>query len=194
MEQLSAEWFKIRQGKLTASHAQAIAANGKGLRTYVIEVMAEYFSIAEKEPFSNANMVRGIELEPEAVLAYIFQTGFETKTIGFVEYNKYIGCSPDLLVEEDGLGEIKCPIDKTYFNYMVNRKIDTKYIWQMQMQMFICKKKWCDYIVYNPNFKQNIIIQRVLSDKKKVLKILKGIGSGIRMIRKLSKQIDGKEV
>ena len=192
MLQLSDEWFSIRQCKLTASHAQAIAANGKGLQTYVREMMAEYYSSAEKVYFQNEHTKRGNELEPLAAMAYEFKTGLKIQTIGFVEYNKYVGCSPDLLVGDEGLAEIKCPADKTYFNYMLDGKINTKYLWQMHMQMLVCKRMWCDYVVFNPHFKQDLIIQRVFWDKKKVLKLLKGFGSGIRMIRKIKQKMGGR--
>jgi len=185
--QYSKEWWDIRRLKLTASHAQAIAANGKGLQTYVRSLVRDELSSADKEHYSNKSMERGLELEPSAAMAYEFETGITTQEVGFVVLNRSVGCSPDRLAGQNGLVEIKCPEDKVYFDYLLDRKIDTKYEWQMHMQMYICYRQWCDYVVYNPNFKKDLIIKRVYWDKKKIMKLLRGFGSGIRMIRKIQK-------
>lgn len=66
IEQQSPEWFKIREGKMTASHAQAIGNAGKGLETYVYDLVAEEYSSAEKEHFTNEHTERGNELEEVA--------------------------------------------------------------------------------------------------------------------------------
>ena len=70
IEQGSQDWFDIRKGKMTASHAQAIGNQGKGLETYIYELMAEYFSSGEKEQFSNEHTERGNELETLARQIY----------------------------------------------------------------------------------------------------------------------------
>lgn len=185
VDQGSDEWFELRAARLTASHAQAIAANGAGLKTYVRIKMSEYYSCAEKEYFSNADTERGNALENEAGLLYAWENDVEVSKVGFVVYNDYVGCSPDLLVNDNGLAEIKCPADKTYFNYLMDKKIDSKYMWQMQAQLLICGKEWCDYVVYNPNFETNIVVQRVFPDKDKFEKLEKGFESGQKMIEEI---------
>ena len=107
MEQRSSEWFAIRRGKMTASKASVIATGGVGLETYILELMAEYYSNAEQEQLTNKDIERGIELEPQARMAFEFKTGLTVHQIGFIEYNEYIGCSPDGLIGSDGLVEFK---------------------------------------------------------------------------------------
>jgi putative phage-type endonuclease len=191
VEQGTKEWFDLRKGLLTASHAQAIAANGKGLITYVKEKMCEVYSTAEKETYSNKAMENGVELEEYAAIAYEFETGRETERIGFVKYNDYIGASPDRIVGDDGLVEIKCPSDKTFFNLLLDNKIDSKYMWQMQMQMLITERKWCDYVVYNPNFDKSLVIIRVLPDEKKFQKLLEGFKAGEALIKEIRSNMEG---
>jgi len=192
VEQRSEEWFKLREKRMTASHARAIGVNGKGLITYVRELMQEYYSIAEKEHFSNKHTDRGNELEPMAGFAYFAKTGNEVEKVGFVIHNDYVGCSPDGFVGIDGLVEIKCPDDKEFFRLLVSdqkpKDIKPEYIWQIQMQMQNTGRLWCDFVAYNPNFakiKKEIIIIRVLPDQKVFEKLEKGYEIGKQEIMKI---------
>ena len=161
IEQGTPEWFDIRKGKVTASHAQAIGSNGKGLETYIREVVSEYFSSGEKEHYSNIHTERGNELEPVARSMYELEKGVEVDQIGFCQLNDFVGCSPDGIIDTDGMIEIKCPDDKTYFNILIDEKIDSGYIWQCNMNMLILERKWCDLIFYNPNFEKSMKIFRL---------------------------------
>ena len=191
IEQRSDEWFTIKREKLGASHAQAIASQGKGLETYLIELMSEYYSIAPKENYTNEHIERGNELESQARAIYELETGNEVEEVGFVEIDEYVGCSPDGLVGEDGLIEIKCPSDKVYFQYLLDGKIDTGYTWQMQMQMLICERKWCDYVVYNPNFEKSIVITRVYKNEEDFEKLEKGFEIARARIKEINNKIKG---
>lgn len=183
----SQEWHKLRELRVSASHAQAIQANGKGLETYVQEKVCKYFSSAEEESYSNKAMEHGIEQEPVATTMYEFETGSCCYEIGYAIYSEHVGCSPDRGVGEHGLIEIKCPSDKVYFQYLLDGVIDLKYYYQMQMQMLICEKKWCDYVVYNPNFEKQLIIKRIEPDNKIFEKLLTGFETGTSLIKKYIK-------
>ena len=175
-EQGTEEWFKIRKGKITASHAQAIGNNGKGLETYLNNLMAEYFSSGEKENYSNKHIERGIELEPIAKDIYELETGNKVENVGFIEYNEFVGCSPDGLIGKDGGIEIKSIDDNGYFKILMEgeKEIDSAYIWQIQMSLLITGRKWWDFVAYNPNYKKSIYICRIYPDKNKFEKLLKG--------------------
>ena len=185
INQGSPEWFEIRVGKVTASHAQAIGNNGKGLENYILEVVAEMFSSSEKEHYSNEHTERGNELEPIARSMYELQNDVEVEEIGFAEYNDFVGCSPDGLVGKDGMIEIKCPDDKTYFNLLMNEKIDNAYIWQCQMNMLILERKWCDLVFYNPNFEKSMKIFRLEPDKEMFSKLKEGFAKAEAEITRL---------
>lgn len=184
-DQYSPEWWEIREKRMTASHAQAIGACGKGLYTYINKKISSYFSNAEPVAYKNKAMERGNELEDSAATLYSFEHGIDVKKIGFACYSDYVGASPDRLADKDGLAEIKCPEDHVYFQLLMDSKIDSKYIWQMQMQMLVCEKKWCDYVVYNPNFDKSLFVERVFPDKEKVAKLKDGFVAGGLLIRKL---------
>jgi len=187
--QYSPFWWEIRKKRMTASHAQAIAANGAGLKTYILDIMRPLYSNVPEEQYTNKTLERGLELEESAGMVYSFESGIDVKTVGFITSGEYVGASPDLLAGEDGLVEIKCPEDKTYFKYLCDGKIDTKYMWQMQMQMMVCERNWCDYMVYNPNFRNDYVITRVEPDKKRFESLKKGIKSGIKMIKDIEKMM-----
>ena len=179
------EWFEIRRGKVTASHAQAIGNNGKGLESYILDVMAEYFSSTDKEQISNNHTERGIELEPTARTMYELENDCEVEQIGFCELNEYVGCSPDGLIGKDGMIEIKCPDDAKYFDILMNEKIDSAYDWQCQMNMLVLGRKYCDLIFYNPNFEKSMKIFRLFPDEVMFEKLKVGFQKAEEQIIKL---------
>lgn len=184
-EQLSDEWFAIRKGKMTASNAQAIGANGKGLETYIYTLMAEKYS-NNKEYYTNKDMERGIELEEQARMTYEIENE-KVEEVGFIELNEFTGCSPDGLVGEDGGLEIKCVNDVNFFKLLINgeKELDTKHIWQCQMCLYITKRKWWDLSIYNPNFDRNLLVFRIEPDEAKFLKLQAGIMTGENKIKEL---------
>lgn len=180
----SEDWFKVRLGKFTASQAQAIGSNGKGLETLCFEKVAEILSGTQEEGYKNADMERGNEQEALARSAYEMENGVMVKTVGFVELNEKVGCSPDGLVGDDGLVEIKSHNGATFVKLMYSKKIDTKYVWQMQMQMYVTDRQWVDYVAFNENFPKLITI-RVERDESAIEKIRIGIETGVAKIEEI---------
>lgn len=189
-DQRTDEWYNIRKGKMTASNASIIATNGKGLETYIYSLMADYYSSAEKEHYVNADMQRGIDLEPEAKIEFQFYTGLEVEEVGFVELNKFVGVSPDGLIGKDGLIEIKCPKDDIYFRLLLNENIKPEYLWQMQMQMLVTKRKYCYFVAYNPNFEKTLFIKKMNRDEEMINKIQAGLDYGTKLIKKIKKDYE----
>ncbi len=195
IEQGSEEWHLIRKGKMTASHACEIGNNGKGLDTYITTLMAEKYSSGERPSFSNSDIERGHELEPQARDIYAFNKGVDVKECGFIEYNEYVGASPDGLVLEiegqSGLIEIKSPSDVVYFKHLLNgaSEIDSKYIWQMQMNLLISGYAWCDYVAYSPNFEPSIFVHRIYPDKEMFKKLMLGFEVGEAKIKAIDNKL-----
>lgn len=189
--QYSDEWWKIREKKLTASKAQAIGNCGAGLKTYVTEIMQELYSKAPRDRYSNKHTRRGIELEDSAGFVYSIEKKVSVKKVGFVVYNDYSGCSPDLFADKDGLAEIKCPDDKEHFSLIAGGVFKSEYIWQCQCQMLMCGKKWCDLLSYNPNYEQYLIVKRLYPDNEKIDGLLKGLELGEKMIKEIEQKVNG---
>ena len=186
-EQRTEDWYNIRKGKITASNADTIIANGKGLETYIYNLMAEYYSSAEKENYINADMQRGIDLEPEARLEFEFYTDLDVQEIGFIEYNEFIGVSPDGLIGDDGLIEIKCPNDSVYFKLLLSDNIKPEYIAQMQMQLYVTDRQYCYFVSYNPNFEKSLYIKKITRDEEMIEKLKKGLDKGTELIKEIKK-------
>ena len=184
-EQRTEDWYNIRKGKMTASNAETIIANGKGLETYIYNLMAEYYSSAEKENYINADMQRGIDLEPEARLEFEFYTDLDVQEVGFIEYNEFIGVSPDGLIGDDGLIEIKCPNDSIYFKLLLSNNIKPEYIAQMQMQLYVTDRQYCYFVSYNPNFEKSLYIKKITRDEEMIDKLKNGLERGTELIKEI---------
>lgn len=191
MQQGTPEWHEIRKGKMTASHAQEIGNNGKGLETYVYEILAGEFSSGEVDFYTNKHMERGIELEESARSIFGLENDCIVKQVGFIEYNEYVGCSPDGLIGEDGGIEIKCHEDVRHFKMIIGgaKEIESKYIWQIQMNLLITGRKWWKYVAYNPNFEKSLLIFEILPDKEMHEKLLAGFAIGEAKMKDIKSQI-----
>lgn len=184
VEQGTEEWHKLRELKMTGSNAQAIATAGKGLETYIKSLITEAIA-GRKDRYYGADMKRGHELEPIAVAKYEFEKNVDVIQIGFAEYSKYLGYSPDGLVGEEGLIECKARNNDIHLGLLLTGKVDTKTEWQMQMGMLLLNRKWCDFISYNPNFKKSIFIKRFYPSSEMQNKLKKGFYEGEKMIKEL---------
>jgi predicted phage-related endonuclease len=186
-KQQSEEWFIARKACLTASHAQAIGNCGKGLETYVLELMADAYSSGEKDNYTNKDMQRGIELEEQARDMYELKTGHKVEQVGLIKIDDCVICSPDGLIGEDGGIEIKCLNDVNHFSLVLEgeKGIESKYIWQIQMNLFITGRKWWIIIYYNPNFKESLLMYKILPEKEKQEKLKEGLEKGKQLIQEI---------
>jgi YqaJ-like viral recombinase domain len=190
-EQGTAEWLLDREGKMTASEATAIGNNGKGLETYIKEIVRKQLSSNKETGFETKDTKRGNELEPVARGIYELERGVEVTKVGFIEYDEYTGCSPDGLVQEEGGLEIKSPDDKNYFEYLLHKEdaVDSGYIWQVQMNLLVTGRKWWDLMIYNPNFTQSYFIFRIFPDQEKIEKLKVGLEKGKQLIIELKNKL-----
>jgi putative phage-type endonuclease len=172
-EQRTEEWFKQRLGKVTASAiANVIAKTKTGVSAsrdnYSTQLTLERLTGQQAEFYTNAAMEWGTATEPQARQAYEVYKGVFVDEIGFVNHPtiEMSGASPDGLVGEDGLVEIKCPESKTQMETLLNQKVPTKYIPQMQWQMACTGRNWCDFVSFDPRMPDNLqlFVSRVKRD------------------------------
>ena len=173
IEQGTPEWYAIRAGKPTSSAFEKILSpTGKPstqAEGYANQLLAEIMTGGAVETWEgNKWSERGNELEGDAVLFYEMQKDLETEKVGFVT-NYDIGCSPDRFIGDDGLLEIKCPAPHTHIKYLLNNKMDSKYIPQVQGQLYVTGRKWCDWMSYHPEMPSVII--RVERDEEYITKL-----------------------
>ncbi len=194
MEQRSEEWFEVRKGKMTASNAATIAANGKGLETYIYNLLSEKYALNSDESYISQDMLRGIEREDQARMTYEIQND-DTEQVGFIEMDEYTGCSPDGLIGKDGGLELKCPNNQNFFRLLVDGEdaIDSKYLWQVQMCLLVSKRKWWDLVFWNGNFEKNLIVFRIEPDIAMQEKLKIGIEKGKTMIKEIELKLNSKK-
>jgi putative phage-type endonuclease len=163
MEQQTNEWFTARLGKVTASRvADVIAKTKTGYSTsrdnYMAQLICERLTGQKGESFTNAAMEWGTQTEPLARSAYENARSLLVKEVGFINHPRIemSGASPDGLVADDGLVEIKCPNTATHIDTLLSQKVPIKYITQMQWQMLCCQRKWCDFVSFDNRLPEHL--------------------------------------
>lgn len=163
MDQRTPEWYAARAGKVTASRLSDVLASIKSgeaasRANYRAELVAERLTGKCSEGFSSGAMQWGVDTEPAARLAYEAETGLIVSEVGFVDHPtiKHSGASPDGLVGDDGLIEIKCPETKTHIATLISGKAPTKYMPQMQWQMACTGRAWVDFVSFDPRMPESM--------------------------------------
>lgn len=166
----SSEWKWLRMGLPTCSQFHRIITS-QGKRStqwngYISELIAEHASEYPTGFMGSEHTERGKMLEPRARAAYEIITGHEVKDCGFVyrDENKLVGGSPDGLVGEDGLIEIKAPSSKNHVSYMIEKRVPVAYVPQTQGYLWCTGRKWLNFVSFHPEF--DILIIEVLPEPR----------------------------
>jgi len=173
-EQGSPEWHQARCGIPTASSFDKIVTStgslSKQREKYMYQLAGERVTGKPEETYKNGFMERGKEMEAEARAFYELTNGVKVNQVGFCLENGY-GASPDGLVGDDGVLEIKCPLLSTHVSYLLKGTMPTEYFQQVQGQLLLTGRKWVDFISYYASMKPMVI--RIVPDIKfqRILKV-----------------------
>lgn len=174
MQQHSEEWFAARLGRVTGSRVADVMAKTKAgysasRANYMAELICERLTGQQAERFTNAAMQWGTDTEPRARAAYEFLTDNPVIETGFVLHGDIadFGASPDGLVADDGLVEIKCPNTATHIETLLGESVPGKYVTQMQAQMSCTGRAWCDFVSFDPRLPgdMQLWVKRVQRDE-----------------------------
>lgn len=174
-EQGSEEWLSLRLGKITASRVKDVLTKGRGTspsktaESYMMELIAEILTGNSKPFFENDAMRWGTETEPQARAMYAVNNNFvDVKEVAFVEHNEQVGISPDGLVGDKGLLEIKCPLTTTQLRRALSDDYSADYKAQIQMQLWVTDREWCDFLSFDPRLEcaAGYLQQRVYRDEE----------------------------
>jgi putative phage-type endonuclease len=174
------EWLRARLGKVTASRVADVIAKTKtgysaSRANYAAQLIAERLTGVPQESYTNAAMAWGTEKEPEARSLYAFQTGVDVEEVGFIPHPSIAmsGASPDGLVGDAGLIEIKCPNTATHIETLTGQIVPAKYITQMLWQMACTGRQWCDFVSYDPRMppSMQLFVKRVERDDEKIAEL-----------------------
>lgn len=185
MIQGSSEWFQARLGKASASRigdVMALKRDGKPTAArdeYMGELLAERLSGVAAPRVTTAAMQWGVDHEPAAIAAYEFDREIETQEVGFLDHPtiSMCGASPDRLVGDDGLVEAKCPLTKTHIDTLISGNIQPRYFDQMQWQLEVTGREWCDFISFDPRLPEayKLFVKRVPRDEERIKAIKIGV-------------------
>ena len=171
----SEAWHALRCGKVTASRVADVIARtktgyGASRANYMAELIVERLTGAPAERFQNDAMRWGNEKEPEARELYAFVCDCSVEQVGFVPHPKIVlaGASPDGLVGDLGLVELKCPTTATHIDTLRSRTIPGKYATQMLWQMACTGRSWCDFASFDPRCPAHLrlFVKRLHRDDK----------------------------
>jgi hypothetical protein len=190
------DWHYDRLGKFTASRFDDLMKRGRGkdqrfgnmCLTYVYEVLG---GILTQQPHivTSQSMDWGHDNEQAAIEAYEHESGNKVDAVGFVSYGDYAGGSPDGLVGKDGIIEVKCPYNPgNHAKTLVTGQVPDQYWFQVQGNMMVTGRKWCDFISFDPRVQDESL-------KMKVIRVdrdedtIELIGQRIKEVRELLEQI-----
>ena len=178
--QRTPEWHEQRLGKATASKVSCIVARTKtGPSTmranYAADLIAERLTGKPTNGFVSPAMQWGTDHEAEARALYADRCGVQVQECGFVDHPEiqWSGASPDGLVDEDGLVEIKCPLTATHLETLLGGPISGEHLIQVAWQLASTGRAWCDYVSYDPRLPppMQIHVRRVQRDVSRILEL-----------------------
>lgn len=168
-EQGSEDWHAVRLGIPTASEFSRIVTKTGRLSTqrddYIAELCVEYvYGEPYREFQGNYWTERGIDLEAEAMAYYELDRAQRGERVGFVfrDEQRDVGCSPDFLVGDDGLCEMKCPAPKTHLKWLLKPEPPTDHAQQLQGQLWVTGRQWVDWLSYCPGLPP--VLHRIYPD------------------------------
>jgi hypothetical protein len=167
-DQGSEEWFRARMGIPTASEFATILANGRGggdskmRRTYMLKLAGEILTGEPMENYSNVHMERGKAMEGEARDFYSFMHDAEPAQVGFIR-NGQKGCSPDSLIGDSGMLEIKTKLPHILIDALLKDEFPPEHKAQCQGALWVAEREWIDIAVYWP--KLPLLVKRATRDE-----------------------------
>jgi len=155
--QNSAEWFDMRSGRLTSSKLPVVMANygkafGNPAKQYAVNIAVEQIT-GQPMPsgYQNDHMARGHAEEPIARMLYESETFCDVDNGGFFG-SEFVGCSPDGLVGDDGVIEIKSVIASVHYSTLKRQSLDPAYKWQCIGNLKFSGRTWLDFVSYCADF------------------------------------------
>lgn len=150
-EQNSPAWYEARLGIPTASEFHSVLAKGEGKtrRSYLLKLAGEVLTGQPMESYSNAHMERGKEWEAEARELYSFISDEEARQVGFIRNGKK-GCSPDALIGDRGMLEIKTRLAHLQVDLILQDAIPPEHRAQTQGALWVAERDWLDFLSYSP--------------------------------------------
>lgn len=201
LEQGTEEWKFARLGHVSASSIAAVMSKGKDnsesavRKAYKIKIIAERLTGKPQESYKNAAMEWGNEQEPFARMAYEAKKNVMVDKTGFWKHEtkEWLGVSPDGLVGNDGLIEIKCPNTTTHLEYIFDDVVPSDYRKQIQCQLWVTNRAWCDFVSYDPRLpeRNQLFIKRCERDDKLIATMQEEVDKFLNEVQVIINKLKG---
>lgn len=179
-EQGTPAWHQARAGIPTASEFDTVLARGKGggesvtRRKYMLTLLGERLTGKVQDGFTNEHMARGHVMEPDARRLYAFSADVEPVQVGFMRRDDVgAGASPDSLVGDDGMLEIKTKLPHLQLDLLDRDEVPSEHVLQLQGQLWIAGRSWVDFVSYWPGLR--LFVKRVYRDEMTIARISVGV-------------------
>ena len=194
------EWHQKRLGKFTSSRFADMMTTGRAKNErygqsaikYIYEKIAEILT-AQPHVVTSQSMDWGTQMEAAAITLYEEKTGNKVEYTGFLEFGSYAGGTPDGLVGEDGVIEAKCPFNPAnHIQTIIENQVPNQYQFQVQGNLMVTGRKWCDFISYDPRVNEDSLklhVIRVERDEAIILAIQERIAEVTEKLNELLNQI-----
>lgn len=199
--QRSEDWHADRCGKVTASRVKDISAKpktGKAYNALTLTILTERLTGIQEETPTTGPMQWGIDQEIHAITAYENETGNFVVGTGLVDHPaiKMSGASPDGLVDQDGQLEVKCPNSQNHLNTVLTKEVPGEYIPQITWQLACTRRKWCDFVSYDPRLPEylQLVIIRVFAKDLDIAGIEQSVIKFNQKIDQIVAELNPKEV
>jgi putative phage-type endonuclease len=199
VEQGSEEWLQMRLGCITASKMADLMSNGRGSKpsktaeTYMMKLIAERLT-GESEPFfENAAMKWGTETEDQARAMYELNEGVDVEEVAFIKRCDFIGISPDGLVGDTGMVEIKCPTSSTQIKRFFTEDYSSDYKAQIQAQLWVAEREYCDFLSFDPRIETDAsyLLKKVYRDDEYIKSMEEKTAQFIETMQEMLTKLEG---
>jgi len=186
------EWFAARAGIPTASEFATVMAKGRGSaesktrRTYMLKLLGERMTGEVQEGYTNHHMERGRVMEDQARKAYVLMEDAEPIQVGFIR-NGDAGCSPDSLIGDDGMLEIKTKLPHLQLEVLLAGALPADHKAQVQGQLWIAEREWCDFCSFWPGLP--LFVTRVYRDEQYIETIAQAVRQFLDEMNELHEQL-----
>lgn len=204
MIQGTQEWLDARRGKITASRFDCVLVKGRNKEqpfgdsamTYLYELVGERLTSVTYPELETVAIQWGHENEENSRACYQWRTGNNIATFGFVSLNEDVGGSPDgVIADQDGIIEIKCPwTQKEHIRTLATREVPKKYIPQVQGNLWVTGRKFCDFVSYDPRFGPaldhlKLCVIRVERDEVYIQKLAERVSEFAKLLRETEERL-----
>lgn len=173
IDQGSPEWNALRVGSIGGSSISKAVAKGEGKmrKQLLYDLVGELMSGEKKQGYASHEMQEGMKYEPVARSFYSLVNGVHVKQIALIKDGPHKHVSPDGLIDDNGMVEIKTAIPSVFAEMIDTGKIPTDRRRQMQWSLKRSSRQWCDYVMYCPYLKDDIypmVTVRIERDEKEI--------------------------